>query len=259
MRQWKLTYELCDHFSQPVTGHFYSLRCFPRELFSQRVQSCQYEVTPCSSVSRGRDSFGNLLLSGHCEEPHEWLLVHMEAQVLTEDTPEPEPRPYYQMGMYRYGTAQTAMGEKLLAFYRALPRTDNSPPWKRTEALMKALHQNFTYRSGSTSFETKAEEAMSQRCGVCQDYAHILLALCRQEGMTARYVAGAIPGEGASHAWIEVWQDGFWKGFDPTNGRLAGEDYIRFAFGRDALDCRLSQGIFRGGGSQDMRVYLAME
>lgn len=259
MKQWKLTYELCNHFSQPVTGHFYSLRCFPREMFSQRVQACHYEVTPCSGTSRGRDSFGNLLLSGQCEEPHEWFLVKVEARVLTEDTPEPEPREYHQLGMFRYGTAQTAAGEKLLEFYEKIPRTEKGSPWKRTEMMMKELYQNFTYQSGSTCFETKAEEAMGQGCGVCQDYAHILLALCRQEGMTARYVAGAIPGEGASHAWIEVWQEGFWKGFDPTNNRVADDDYIRFAFGRDALDCRLSQGIFRGTASQELRVYLAME
>lgn len=259
MKQWKLTYELCNHFSQPVTRHFYSLRCFPREMFSQRVQACHYEVTPCSGTSRGRDSFGNLLLSGQCEEPHEWFLVKVEARVLTEDTPEPEPREYHQLGMFRYGTAQTAAGEKLLEFYEKIPRTEKGSPWKRTEMMMKELYQNFTYQSGSTCFETKAEEAMGQGCGVCQDYAHILLALCRQEGMTARYVAGAIPGEGASHAWIEVWQEGFWKGFDPTNNRVADDDYIRFAFGRDALDCRLSQGIFRGTASQELRVYLAME
>lgn len=259
MKQWRLSYELCNHFSQPVTDHFFSLRCFPGDLFSQRVLSCRYEVSPCSGSSRGRDSFGNSLLTGYCGDAHEWFLVRVDARIAVTGMPEPEPREEYQLGMYRYGTPLTEMGEHLRRFAQHLPVSGHQEPWRRAEEIMGALFGGFSYHSGSTSFQTRAEEAMEQGCGVCQDYAHILLALCRQEGMTARYVAGAISGEGQSHAWVEIWQNGFWKGFDPTNNRLADEDYIRFAVGRDALDCRLSQGIFRGNASQELRVYLSMQ
>ena len=123
---------------------------------------------------------------------------------------------------------------------------------------MSALHAPLSYVSGSTHFYTTAAEAWEQGCGVCQDYAHILLALCHREGMTARYAAGAIAGEGLTHAWIQVWQDGLWKGFDPTHNRAANEEYIYFAVGRDADDCALNRGIFRGGASQQQAIAVRM-
>ena len=260
MKVWKLTYELQDNFSSPVAGHSYSLRVFPRDMISQKVKSCECEVYPCSGKSRGRDSFGNPVLTGCCEEPHDRFLVKTEAIVCTEDIPEPEEKEFFQLGMYRYETEFTKMGESLGAFYQTLPAPcKEETDWMRTEKLMHILWESFQYVSGSTNFNTKAEEAFSQGCGVCQDYAHILLAVLRHEGMTVRYVAGAIPGEGQTHAWIEVYQDGLWKGFDPTNNRLANDEYIRFAIGRDAHDCCLNQGIFRGCASQLQEVHVIME
>lgn len=259
MKIWRLTYELCIHFSSPVTRHFYSLRCFPREMFSQKIQSCKYEVFPCSASSRGRDSFGNPLLIGRSEACHDWFLVKVEAMILAENRPEPEQRMEYQLGMYRAATECTRMGGCLEQLYRNLPLSQSSDPWARTGEWMKYLYSHFRYESGATSFETSAEEAFAQGCGVCQDYAHILLALCRRGGMTARYAAGVIPGEGQTHAWIEVWRDGFWKGFDPTNNRETDESYIRFAYGRDARDCSLNRGIFVGGGAQEQYIYVKME
>ena len=220
MKIWKLTYELCCHFSSPVTRHSYTLRCFPREMLYQKVQSCKYEVWPCYGNSRGRDSFGNSLLIGKSEEAHDWFLVKVDSVVMTEKA---------------------------------------ADPWEKTEYLMRKLSDTFRYEAGSTFFSTTAEEAFAQGCGVCQDYAHILLALCRNENMTARYVAGTIPGEGQTHAWIEVWNQGRWKGFDPTNNRITDEDYICMAYGRDAADCSLSQGIFVGGGNQEQHIYVKME
>ena len=75
---------------------------------------------------------------------------------------------------------------------------------------MDEVWNKFSYQSGSTNAGTTAEEAFAQRQGVCQDYAQILLSILREEGITARYVAGAVPGEGETHAWVEVWCDGKW-------------------------------------------------
>lgn len=259
MKIWRLTYELCCRFSSPVTSHSYTLRCFPREMMYQKVQSCKYEVWPCSGSCRGRDSFGNSLLIGKSDAPHDCFLVKMDAVVMTEKLPEPEFREFHQLGMYRNPTRFTEPGQKLSAFARTIPKGEETSPWKRTDILMKQLTAAFRYESGSTAFHTTAEEAFSQGCGVCQDYAHILLSLCRMEGMTARYVAGTIPGEGQTHAWVEVWDQGKWKGFDPTNNRETDEAYICLAYGRDAGDCSLSQGIFMGGRNQEQHIYVKME
>lgn len=260
MRQWKLMYELCNDFSQPVIEHYYSLRCFPQKRIHQKVSLCEYEITPAGKNSWSRDAFGNQILYGRFRKAHGRFRAQMEAVVFTDGLPEPEKKTYWQLGMYRSATKYTTMGEKLQEFLNELPKPEqNQTPWERTEILIQELWNHFSYVSGSTNVFTTAEEAFSQGCGVCQDYTHILLALCRSEGMTARYVAGAIPGEGQSHAWIEVWQDGFWKGFDPTNHRVVADDYICFACGRDAQDCGLNQGIFRGAASQAQSIFLKME
>ncbi|MDY5023273.1 MAG: transglutaminase domain-containing protein [Blautia sp.] len=259
MKQWKLRYELHTSFNQPVRKHSYSLRCFPQEMLSQKVLTCRYEVLPPSRNSRGRDAFGNYILFGCCEEEHTSFWVKVEAVVWTKDTPEPVIMEPHQLGMYRYGTALTYMGDRLKDFYASLPPAKDKNVWSRTEEIMDKLSSSFSYVSGSTGIHTTAEDAFAQGHGVCQDYAHILLSVCRKEGMTARYVAGTIPGEGETHAWVEVLGKEGWKGFDPTHNRPADEDYICFAFGRDAADCGLNRGIFLGNALQQQSVYVKME
>ena len=259
MKLWKLTYELSNKFSLPVTRHSFSLRCFPQDLSVQKVDTCECEIHPCSVNTRGRDSFNNQILTGICEEPHDYFNVKVVAEVRTSNEALPDNTDPLKLGMYRYSSKYTGMGPELKKFYNNLPRTEKKDDWSRTGELMEALYDVFHYQTGSTCIYTTAEDAFAQGYGVCQDYAHILLSLCRKENILARYVAGAIPGEGESHAWIEVYQNGYWKGFDPTNNREANEEYIRFAFGRDAQDCGLNRGIFLGGASQLQSVFVKME
>ena len=260
MKFWKLSYELKLEFDQTVVRHSYSLRCFPRELSAQRVESCRFQVTPVSRYSQGRDSFGNLLLTGMCADPHDRFLVQVQAEVATEDRPEPEGREFYQLGMYRAATGLTFPGEKLETFYQQFSgNCAADDPWERAGKWMERISGAFSYEKGVTDISTSAEQAFSQGRGVCQDYAHILLALCRRDGLTARYAAGAVPGEGESHAWVEVYGDGCWQGFDPTNNKKTDEDYIRIACGRDAGDCSLSRGIFVGQGSHRQYICIKME
>lgn len=121
---------------------------------------------------------------------------------------------------------------------------------------MHKLHQDFTYEKGVTTFLTTAEEAMTLKKGVCQDYAHILIALLRMMRIPARYVVGMMTGEGFSHAWVEMEADGKWYGLDPTNDVLVDENYIKISHGRDYDDCIVNKGLFTGMASQkqDIRV-----
>lgn len=259
MKKWKLVYEQIDSFDTPVTGHYYSLRCLPKMLPAQQVESCEYAISPANKVVKSLDSFENELLSGSILEPHNCFSVKMKAIVSTKNLLNPEKRQYHQLGMYRYTSELTRAGARIHALHRNLPERADKSDWERTTEILLILWESFRYLRGSTGINTTAEEAFAQGCGVCQDYAHILLALCRKEGMTARYVAGAIPGEGQTHAWIEVWQEGKWKGFDPTNRKETDEEYISFAYGRDALDCGINRGIFLGNARQMQNVYVRME
>ena len=259
MKEWRLTYESVLTFSSPVSKDCYSLRCIPCSHDNQKLLSCRVEILPENAVTYGRDSFGNLLFTGTVRKPHTRFAVKMDARVSTKAGIRREEKPYHQLGMYRYESEMTRMGQGLKGFMETLPSGENETPWERTGKLMYLLWDSSRYLRGSTGVDTTAEQAFVQGCGVCQDYAHILLALCRREGMTARYVAGTIPGEGQTHAWIEVWQDGGWKGFDPTNRKETDEDYICFAVGRDARDCTLNRGIFLGNAVQTQDVYVRME
>ena len=105
-----------------------------------------------------------------------------------------------------------------------------------------------------TNVSTTAEEAWRLGRGVCQDYAHIMIALCRKAGIPARYVAGMMIGEGASHAWVEIARDDKWYGFDPANDKVVDDTYVKLGVGRDAADCLINRGLMRGGGTQTQTV-----
>lgn len=262
MNRWKLTYELRIFFSEPVSCHSYSLRCFPGIRKTQDIRSCICRITPCSGPQgRDRDSFGNSVLYGRIEEGCREFRVRVEAKTAVREGPEPEPSAWQKLGMYRYQTPYTRPGETIREFYAKyqnhLPEVFT--PWERADVWMEALADQFVYQSGSTDAGTTAEQAFAQGCGVCQDYAQILLSLLREEGITARYTAGTVPGEGETHAWVEVWQDGYWRGFDPTNNRRTDASYLVFAVGRDAWDCGLNRGVFRGNAAQEKQVYVKME
>jgi transglutaminase-like putative cysteine protease len=116
-------------------------------------------------------------------------------------------------------------------------------------------HQALSYQYGVTGVHTDAVSALVGGKGVCQDYAHLMLALCRTAGLPARYVSGHLLGEGGSHAWVEVVVSDRWTddangatvvAFDPTHGRQAGEGYLTVAVGRDYLDVAPTSGTFEG-------------
>ncbi|HVL06412.1 MAG TPA: transglutaminase family protein [Acidimicrobiales bacterium] len=112
---------------------------------------------------------------------------------------------------------------------------------------------HMVYRHDVTTVRTTAAEALAVGAGVCQDYAHVMLALCRLCGLPARYVSGHMVGEGGSHAWAEVLLPSAGDGsslvavaFDPTNDRLAGASYLTVAVGRDYADVAPTHGSYCG-------------
>ena len=112
--------------------------------------------------------------------------------------------------------------------------------------IMDEVYHSFTYTPGATTIRTTAEQALTQHRGVCQDYAHVMLSVCRHVGLPTRYIAGLLDGEGATHAWVEVYHDHRWFGLDPTHNRMVDDNYITIAHGRDYRDCMLDIGIFSG-------------
>jgi transglutaminase-like putative cysteine protease len=115
---------------------------------------------------------------------------------------------------------------------------------RKSVYLMNSLYERFRYVPGSTDIHTTAGEAFDKNKGVCQDYAHIFITLCRQSGIPSRYVNGLMIGEGYTHAWVEVYTGDGWYGLDPTNNLHVDDYYIKLAHGRDYADCVLEKEYF---------------
>lgn len=120
------------------------------------------------------------------------------------------------------------------------------------DAVMEWVFGAMSYAFGATAVHTTAAQALAGGRGVCQDYAHIMLAVCRMCGLPARYVSGHMLGEGGTHAWVEILVpdhttpgSGVAVAFDPTHNRRAGPTYITVAVGRDYRDVAPTSGSFR--------------
>jgi transglutaminase-like putative cysteine protease len=123
-------------------------------------------------------------------------------------------------------------------------------PLETAERCCAHVHQAIAYEHGVTSVATTAAEALAGGRGVCQDSAHVMLAVCRAAGVPARYVSGHLLGEGGTHAWVEVVvpdpAGARAVAFDPCNGRRAGNDYLTVATGRDYADVAPTSGRYLG-------------
>lgn len=134
-------------------------------------------------------------------------------------------------------------------------------------ALTKLLHREFRYEPGSTHVHTKIEEVFIYRRGVCQDFAQVMLAVCRNQRIPARYVSGylytgknGLVSNDATHAWVEcLLPDGNWHGFDPTNDMVVNDAYIRTHTGRDYSDVAPVRGLYQGPPATKLDVLVTVE
>lgn len=250
-RTLEFSYDIALDFDRPVTAHSFVLRCLPADGPGQRVLSAALTLDPAVPYIEQRDGFGNRLQIGRIDAPHRQFHYRAAGQVVRDDgarRPEPDRR------IFRYPSPCTAPSVALrdAAAALELPADARAKAW----ALLEAVGRHMQYTPGVTGVDTTAARAFALGQGVCQDYAHVYLALARLCGLSARYVNGLPEGEGASHAWCEVWLDGIWTGIDPTRARWADEGYIRFGVGRDFTDCPMERGVFLGGANQCQTVFM---
>jgi len=256
LKKLTIEYTTTLEFSGPVVDHHFLLRCLPQENHQQSIHSLSLEIAPQAWHAREVDSFGNQMVVGHLLEPHASFSWSVRAITFV-DQNRRRGMPYKPL--YRYPSAFTMPGpaiDALVDEVRASLRDNRQvqSPLEIATYMMGALYERYTYVPGVTGVRTTAEEALAGGRGVCQDYAHILIACCRKLGVMARYVAGMLIGEGATHAWVEVYQAGTWWSLDPTHNRAVGDDYVKIANGRDYGDCMLDIGVFRGDVTQRQTV-----
>lgn len=249
MRKLQFYFDTVLHCTQPITQHDFLLRCIPQELPEQHVENLKLVISPHPTGGGfGMDSFGNRTYSGRIPESHDDFRYTITGMAERDDHRRKSTIPLI---CYRFPSVLTGWTVEFESFLEPLkPRLEGKSGLEMAEIFRRAIYHAFTYTPGATTVATTAGEALRQKKGVCQDYTHVFLTLCRHMGIPARYVSGLPEGQGASHAWGEIWQDGLWYGIDPTRNCDVDEGYLKLCTGRDFRDCPIERGVFWGNGSQ---------
>jgi transglutaminase-like putative cysteine protease len=252
------------------------VRMQPRSEGHQRCLSFSLDVLPNANIMWYRDFSGNAV--HHFDIPGRHSRVKVIAQALVEVQPPPVPE-VSEVGTWQNLDALIAAGdqwEMLLPSHFAHPtealhrlaaelkleRRGN--PLELLLELNETLYNTFEYVPNSTKVDSPIDDALQTRQGVCQDFAHIMIALLRELRIPCRYVSGYLfhskvdhdrSPEGATHAWVEVFLPGpGWLALDPTNNLLGGERHIRIALGRDYADVPPTRGVYKGEAESELSV-----
>ena len=251
----------------------------PRSDLTQYCTRFTIDVTPRARLFSYADRFGNDAQHFAVLPEHDALEIVARSYVVTARgearAPEPLPRSLVDADPQREDMYDFLHESRYVSFGPALDALageighlgpgDDAVAWYRTAS--QAIHRGFVYDKAATAVHTTVEESIELRRGVCQDYAHVLVGLCRRAGIPARYVSGYIHtggggdvlGAEASHAWCEAYLGPHgWVGIDPTNDTWIGDGFVRIAVGRDYRDVSPVRGVYRGAGAATMSVDVAM-
>lgn len=245
------SYQSITRFAKPVIWHTYLLRIDPQENSCQRLVQQSVFLEPGGREGTGTDGLGNKIRYGTVMEPHTgFAYVSSGIVELADEYCIPDEG---SVAPYKAATTLTQMSEDMQKWLSRVKQKGSV--LEQALTLSHRLYRRMKYVPLSTQNATSAAQAFGQKKGVCQDYAHILLALCRARGLTARYVCGLIEGEGSTHAWVEVYgEDRCWRGVDPTHDTLITTGYIKLAHGRDVNDCPVNRGLYRGYTQEENQV-----
>lgn len=272
---WRLRIEHTTsvRYAGPVLTSFNEARMTPLTLPTQTTLDARVSAGPGVPVWTYNDYWGTYVSVFDLPDPHDGLLIRAVAMVETE-APAGVPRDG-RLGWEPL--REEASGGRLLEFMLPTELTTvtpqiaatvtgdlrSVPPDGAAEAISSRVRERVSYMPGATGVRTDAQEAWDKGQGVCQDMAHVTVALMRAAGLPARYVSGylhpdtrARPGStavGQSHAWVEYWA-GSWVAVDPTSGAPVGERHVVVARGRDYADVLPLKGIYHGPPESAMDV-----
>ena len=273
---YDLTHRTLYKYSEPSLFARHLLHLLPRTRSGQHVREACLTILPVPDFRFEEvDYFGNALTTIVLVAPHDMLEISLRAVIEVEA---PAARNAASAGGRACGATAAEIAE--FSVTTALTRADaaiaslahdaaagQDDAFSIGLAMMRAIHEQFTYRPGVTSVATTAALALARREGVCQDYAHVMLAALRVLGLPCRYVSGWLRsaeetrGAEQSHAWVSLWTGPGrgWVDFDPTNNLVVGCAHATLAWGRDFDDVSPVRGVIRGGGQHVPTVEVAMQ
>jgi len=285
--RYRILHDTHYRYGAPVSLAQQLAHLWPRDCPRQRCHARELLIDPLPTRRRDElDVFGNPLTRLAFERPHEALRVRarLDVEVFARPPLDPEESPAWEAVCRELSYSGRALDSEALeaARYRFespyIHLKQQFADWAgdcfrpgrpllaAVAALMERLFSEFTYDAAATQVATPLLQVLDARRGVCQDFAHLMLASLRSRGLAARYVSGYLltqppPGQprligaDASHAWLSVWcpRQG-WVDFDPTNNLIPDREHITLAWGRDFGDVSPLRGVILGGGSHDPEV-----
>jgi transglutaminase-like putative cysteine protease len=301
--RYAVRHETCYSYGRDVLHSHQLLHLTPRDFARQACLAHSILIEPQPSVRTEHvDAFGNRVTRVELDRPHDQLKVHAEMIVSLEATPElaldegerweavrdglsyrSQPREAEWLEAMRFrGESSFVRVKRLFSDFARDCLEPGSTVLEVADCLMRKVHAEFTYAPGETEIATPLVEVFQKRRGVCQDYAHFMIACLRSAGLAARYVSGylrthapapapepepepepeaadsepgALVGADASHAWVAVFAPPFgWVEFDPTNRVRVRQEHVALAWGRDFGDVSPLRGVILGGGSHTLSV-----
>ncbi|MDT6920640.1 transglutaminase family protein [Pseudomonas atacamensis] len=285
--QYQIFHDTCYHYDSPVSLAQQLAHLWPRECSWQRCTEQQLLISPEPTMRRDElDVFGNPLTRLAFERPHDQLQVNarLTVEVLARPTLDFNQSPAWEQTRdaltyssqplsadlleacrYRFQSPYVHLKRSFVEFSQSC-FPPGRPLLLGVQALMQKIFSEFTFDAEATQVATPLVEVLERRRGVCQDFAHLMLACVRSRGLAARYVSGYLltqppPGQprligaDASHAWVSVFCPvSGWVDFDPTNNVRPALEHITLAWGRDFSDVSPLRGVILGGGNHDPEV-----
>ncbi|HEX3487522.1 MAG TPA: transglutaminase family protein [Micropepsaceae bacterium] len=280
---YRVRHRTTYRYAQDVSYSHHIVHLSPRDTATQRVEDFTLTISPATAHRvRREDFFGNATEWLALNEPHAVIDIVAQSKVAAFDPPERDAEASDSWEEVRarleaadedtHDIVQYVFDSPLTAFTVDLPAyaSDSFTPGRPVLAaaleLMSRIHADFRYDTTVTDASTPVDRVFEMRAGVCQDLAHIGIAMMRSLGLPARYVSGYLltrppPGQprlvgaDASHAWFSVWAPPYgWVDLDPTNDVIPGEEHITVAWGRDYWDVAPMNGIVIGGADHLIEV-----
>jgi transglutaminase-like putative cysteine protease len=252
-------------YDEPIFEGQTEARLRPTEDGGQRCLSFHLSVEPQAPCHGYRDRHGNDIVHFDVLGPYDKLVLVARSEILTADSFDEQQRDLSLLDRFEFSspTAYTPVTEEIRAF--AAPCLVPGSAGATASKVMAAVRERLAYETGATDVTTSAHEALLRGRGVCQDFAHLMLAACRSLGMPARYVSGYVhapdsPSSAASHAWVDVFLPvRGWISLDPTHDTGQTERHVRLAVGRDYADVPPTRGVFKGNAREALDVKVRIE
>jgi len=272
--KWAIVHRTEYRYATPAKESFNQVRLQPMNTAEQTIESFQLNVAPATKLQHYSDFYANVVHHFEILEPHPNLVIESILQARTHPAAaldeEATVFPLERIGeaarslrFHDFVNPSKYVDVEPLTWRLALDAIDSATDtWQAVQAISRFVHGHLKYVSSSTSVHTHMQDVLAQRQGVCQDFAHVTLGLCRAVKIPALYVSGYLSTEAASatHAWVEVFLPEIgWRGLDPTHNCQVDQSYLKIAVGRDYADVAPVSGHYKGTQDRKMDVAVKIE